>query len=110
MPEEKPPSASPLLSSHTFTKSEIAQAQHEFIEHIKRNFGEIWTPKSDGKYKGKSWDCRSMITLDAGLWRLCREAVHTGSLRAFGKIEVREANTVLRMIIFYQPINEDLIV
>lgn len=109
MPEEKPLS---LLSanSHTFTKSEIAQARHEFIEHIKRNFGEVWTPKSDGQYKGKSWDCRSMITLDAGLWRLCREAVHTGSIRAFGKIEVREANTVLRMIIFYQPINEDLIV
>ena len=92
---------------HHFTKSEIRQAEHEFTQMMKKHFGEIWTPKSDGEYEGKSWDCRSMVSLDAGLWRLVQEAKHTGTERVFGKIEVKDSGYLLRFKIFYQPVKPE---
>ena len=95
-----------MTPAHQFTKSEIRQAQHEFTVMMKKYFGDIWTPKTSAEYKGKSWDCRSMVSLDAGLWRLCQATIHTGAQRVFGKIEVKDSGHMLRFIIFYEPVNE----
>lgn len=89
--------------SHKFSKSEIRQAEHEFAEMLKKYFGEITKPLSDGAWRGKSWECRSMVSLDAGLWRLCQQVVHTGSKKIFGKIEVRDTGHMIRFIVFYEP-------
>ncbi len=86
---------------HTFTRSEIRQAEHEFAVMIKKHFGEVWRIKSDGEYKGVTWECRSMITLDAGLWRLCRAAIHRGAIRAAGRIDVKDAGDMLLFTIYY---------
>lgn len=88
---------------HYWTKKEIKEAEHDFAENIKKYFGEVWRIKSDGEYRGKSWDCTHPIQIVAGLWRLCQAVVHTGSPRAAGRIELREHGTVLRFIIFYEP-------
>lgn len=92
---------SQLITDHTFTRSEIKLAQHIFENSIKKYFGEVWQIKSDGEYIGKSWDCRSVIAIDPGVWRLCQAAVHAGAIRAAGRIEAKEAGTVLRFIILY---------
>jgi len=96
--------------SHTFSRSEVREAQHIFIETMKKYFGELWTPKSESEYRGKSWDCRSMIAIDPGLWRLCQMVKHTGSQRVFGKIEVKDAGSMLRFIIFYMPNKESSLI
>jgi len=93
--------------SHTFSRSEIKQAEHEFAEMIKKYFGEVWSPKSDGQYVGKSWDCRSMIAVDAGLWRLCQAAKHAGAVRAFGRIETKDVGSMLRFTIFFEKLKEE---
>lgn len=90
-------------TSHKFTRSEIKQAEHEFAEMIENYFHEVWRIKSDGEYIGCWWDCRSMVSLDAGLWRLLQTVIHKGGTRAAGHIEVREAGHVLRFIVYYNP-------
>lgn len=92
----------PATPRHQFSKLEIKQAEHEFAEYIKRYFGEIWKIKSDGEYKGVYWDCLSMLSLDAGLWRLLHQALMRGATRAAGRIEVRDTGYLLRFILFYE--------
>ena len=89
--------------SHTFSSSEIRLAEHLFEKEVKKIFGEIWKLKSDTECIGKSWDCRSVIAIDPGVWRLVQAARHAGATRACTRIEIREAGTVLRFIIFYNP-------
>lgn len=96
-------------NSHTFTRSEINLAKDIFEKSIKRYFGEIWQIKSDGEYIGKSWDCKSVIAFDPGVWRLCQAAIHAGATRAAGRIETKEAGTVLRFIIFYNKKKQEIL-
>jgi len=93
--------------SHTFTKSEVREAEHIFKQMLIKYFGEIWSPKSDGQYVGKFWDCRSMIAVDAGLWRLCQAAKHAGAVRAFGRIETKDVGSMLRFTIFFEKLKEE---
>lgn len=95
------------MSFHVFTRSEIKQAEHAFADMIKRYFGEVWKIKSDGEYVGSAWDCRSMIALDPGLWRLLQAVKHKGATRAAGRLETREAGTILRFIVFYDAVHND---
>lgn len=88
--------------THTFTRSDIYQAKHFFSEAIKKYFGEVWNIKSDGEYKGVSWDCTSPLTFDMGIWNLCQMAKHKGAQRAAGRIEEMEQRSVLRFILFYE--------
>lgn len=92
--------------SHTFSRSDIRLAAHLFEKEIKKIFGDIWKLKSDTECIGKSWDCRSMIAVDPGLWRLCQAARHAGATRAAPKLETRDGGTCLRFIIFYNPSKE----
>lgn len=88
---------------HTFTKLEVKQAKHELATYIKRYFGEIWRIPSDGEYVGKSWDCTSMLILDAGLWRLMQAGIHAGAKRAAGTVVPVNSDTALRITILYNP-------
>lgn len=96
-----------MYLNHRFTRSEIRQAEHDFNEAIRKYFGGIWQIKSDGKYIGKAWDCRSMIAIYGGLWRLCQAARHDGAVRAAGRIEVKDTGSVLRFIIFYDRAKDE---
>lgn len=93
--------------SHVFTRSDVNLAANIFEQAILKRFGEIWSPKSDGQYTGKAWEARSVLAFDPGTWRLVEAAIHAGAIRAFGKIEKREAGTVLRFIIFYEKAKPD---
>lgn len=93
-------------NSHVFSRKEVIEAEHDFAERIKKSFGSVWSPKSDGQYVGVAWDCRHPVAVIGGLWRLCESAKHRGAVRAFGKIETREARTLLRFILFYGIDNE----
>lgn len=93
-----------MTFTHTWTKSEIRKAEHDFAEMIKKHFGEVWRIKSDGQYVGCAWDCASPLLVDRGLWLLVQKAKHRGAKRAAGRIEDREAGSVLRFIIFYDGI------
>lgn len=90
-----------------FTKSQLNECEHVFKQQMLRYFGEIWNPKSDAEYKGKAWDCKSMLSMDLGVWYLLQQVKHTGSLRCFGKIEVRDAGETVRFIAFYDLENVD---
>lgn len=92
--------------THKFTRSEILQAEQDFSDAIKKYFGEVWKIKSDGEYLGCAWDCRSTLAIYGGLWRLLQSVIHKGATRAAGRIEVREAGTVLRFIVFYNKVKE----
>ena len=94
---------------HQFSSLDIKQAKHEFAQMMIRYFGEIWSPKSDARYKGKEWICRSMVSLDGGLWRLCQEAKHADAERVFGMVEPVDSGYALRIVIFYTK-KEGLIV
>lgn len=98
----------PEPTSHKFSRLEIYQATHEFEQMIKKHFGEIWKIKSSGEYKGKSWDCRSMITLDAGLWRLLQEARHAGATRVCGNIEIHDTGHMIRFIVLFDKEKETI--
>jgi len=87
---------------HTFTKSEIHEAEHLFERRIKSVWGEVWRIKSDGEYKGIAWDCKSPLLFVNGIWTLCHRAKHQGATRAAGRIETREAGDMLRFILFYE--------
>ena len=89
--------------THVFSRKEIREAEHIFAKMIKAYFGEVWRIKSDGEYVGCAWDCRSMIAVDPGIWRLLQAVKHKGATRAAGRIETKEAGTVLRFIVFYNP-------
>lgn len=95
-PHEKP-------TEHKWSRSEIRYAEHLFANAIKKYFGEVWRIKSDGEYRGCSWDCTSPLTLDMGIWNLCQGAIHKGAYRAAGRIETHKVGTVLRFIIFFNP-------
>ncbi len=98
----------PIANIHyTFTRKDRNLAEHLFRQAIIKRFGEIWTPKSDGQYIGCSWDCRSMLAIDGGLWRLVEAAIHKGALRAFGKIELRDSGTMLTFVIFWEKLNKE---
>lgn len=89
---------------HHFSKLEIAQAKHELDAMIKNYIGDLWQLKSDSVCVGKSWECRSMIALDAGLWRLCQAAVHAGAKRALGVVEEKDSGHMLLIKVFYEPV------
>lgn len=93
--------------SHSWTRKEILQAGHDFEAMIKKSFGEVWKLPRSAEYVGKSWDCRTPIAVDAGLWRLVEAVRHAGGLRAAGRMELRDAGTTLRFIIFYNPKDRD---
>lgn len=88
--------------TYTFTRSDIHKAEHYFAQAIKKYFGEVWRIKSDGNYKGISWDCASPLTLDMGIWTLCQSAIHKDAKRAAGRIETHQQNTILKFIILYE--------
>jgi hypothetical protein len=92
---------------HRFTRSEVNECVEKLTQAIKKYFGEVHSPKSDGEYRGVSWECRSMIGVDSGIWRLCQAAVHKDAKRVFGKIEQREAGHLLIFILFYEPVEVD---
>ncbi len=92
--------------NHTFSRSEIKLAAHLLEKEIIKNFGEVWKIKSDGEYKGKSWDCRSVIAFDGGIWRLVQSVRHLDATRAAGRIETHDVGTMLRFIVFYDPLKE----
>ncbi len=97
----------PLGSVYTFSRSDIRRAEHEFAENIRKYFGEVWRIKSDGEYLGVDWWCRHPVAFYGGLWRLCQVAKHKGAIRAAGRMEVREANTVIRFILLYNRKEHD---
>lgn len=90
------------VGPHYFSRAEIKQAEHDFAEAIKRYFGEVWRIKSDGEYKGVTWDCTHPVSVLGGVWRLCQAAKHKGAERAAGKLELRDSGHLLRFIIFYE--------
>lgn len=94
------------MTGHTFTKSEIRLAVHLLEEAIKKYFGEVWSIKSDGEYKGVTWECRSPIAFDAGIWRLCQAARHRDATRAAGRIDVKDGGDMLLFTILYNPLKE----
>lgn len=91
-----------IQKPHTFSRSDMNLAVNVFEQAILKRFGEIHRPLSDAEWKGKAWDARSVLSFDPGTWRLVEAAIHAGAIRAFGKIEKREAGTVLRFILFYE--------
>lgn len=95
---------------HYFTRKEVNDAEHIFLGMIEKYFGEVWKMPWNGEYRGVSWDCRSPLILEAGLWRLTQGAKHKGAFRAAGKIEVREGRSLLRFILFFNPVYEKGIV
>lgn len=96
-------------NGHVFTRSEIKFAEHLFEKAIKKYFGEVWRIKSDGDYLGCSWDAKSMLAIDNGLWYLCQRVIHKGATRAAGRIETKECNTILKFIIFYNSMEKGII-
>jgi hypothetical protein len=96
-------SKSEVEISHKFTRTEIKLALELLTKAIKKHFGEVWQIKSDGEYKGVTWDCRSPLLFDSGVWYLCQQAKHRGAFRAAGRIESRDTGHMLRFTIFYNP-------
>lgn len=94
-------------NSHVFSRSDVNLAVNILEQAILKRFGEIHKPLSDAEWKGKSWEARSVIAFDPGCWNLVEQVKHTGAMRAFGKIEKREAGTVLRFIVFYEEAKND---
>ena len=92
---------------HTFSKKDINFAEYLFKAAIIKRFGEEWSPPSDGEYIGCSWQCRSPLAFDAGLWRLVEASIHRGAKRAFGKINVKDSGDMLEFVIFWEKKNED---
>ena len=87
----------------TFTRSEIRLAKSLFGKAIKKHFGEIWRIKSDGEYVGYSWEARSMVAIDTGLWYLIQKAKFNGAYRAAGRIETKDSGDTLVFILFTNP-------
>lgn len=98
--------ASPNQSPHTFSRSEVNAAVRELEQAIRKHFGSVWSPKSDGQYLGKSIDILEPSRFSDAAWVLCQFVRHSGRERAFGKVELREAGTLVRMIIFYGTIKD----
>lgn len=94
---------------HTFSRSDLKYAVHTFDTMIKKYFGEVWHIKSDGEYKAVDWWCKSPLLVDTGIWYLIQAAQHRGAKRATGRIEVKEAGTVLRFILCYEPVKPEII-
>lgn len=94
---------------YTFSRSDVNLAENVLQQAILKRFGEIYKPLSDAEWKGKSWEARSVLAFDTGCWYLVEKAKHAGAIRAFGKIERREAGTLLRFIIFYEEERADRI-
>jgi hypothetical protein len=90
------------LISHTFSRSEIKKARHDFAEIIKKHFGEVWNISITANYKGCSWDCRNIDDINGGLWALIQRVKHKGAVRAAGKIETKDVGTCLVFTIFYE--------
>ena len=86
-----------------FSRSDIKLAKHLFTDAIRKYFGEVWRIPSDGEYKGYSWECRSPIAFDAGIWRLCQSAKVKGAWRAAGRIETKDSGECLVFILFTNP-------
>ena len=61
---------------HQFSQSEIREAEHRLAHGIRKYFGEAWRIKFDGEYQGVSWDCRSPLLFDVGIWRLLQGVIH----------------------------------
>lgn len=92
----------------SFSKSQIAEAKYLFEQAILKYFGEIWNPPSDGEYVGCSWEARSLIPIDGGLWRLAMAVKHKGGTRVFGKIDTKDAGDTLVFILFYNKKIDEL--
>lgn len=95
---------------HQFSRLEVYQAEHEFVDAIKRYFGEVWRIKSDGEYKGCTWDCRSPLIFDAGIWRLCTYARHHDARRAAPRLELIDSGHLLRFTILYDSLIPQMII
>lgn len=87
-----------------FTKSEIRLARNLFTEAIEKYFGTVWRIPNDGEYKGYSWECKTPVAFDAGIWRLCQTAKVKGAWRAAGKIE--DKGDTLVFLLFTNPNTE----
>jgi len=97
----------PPTDNHKFTRRDIKLAEKLFSDAIKKYFGEIWRIKSDGEYQGYSIECRSMVSLDPCIWRLCNSARVQGAFRAAGRIETKDVGTCLVFILFTNPKNAE---
>lgn len=97
----------PFFFMSKFTRKEITLAKHLFEKAIKEHFGEVWHIPSDGEYRGHSWECRSTLAFDAGLWRLCATAKVQGAWRAAGRIETKDSGECLVFILFTNPNKPD---
>ena len=100
---DNPTALNGVLPRHQFSKSDIRLAAHLFESAIKKYYGEVWQIKSDGEYKGVSWDCINPLHFDRGIWLLCQRAKHRGAFRAAGEIETRDSGYVLRFMLFFNP-------
>lgn len=98
------------MKLHHFTQSEINEAKHELGASIRRYFGEVWTLPETGRYEGVTWDCRSPLLFDQGIWMLTMRAKFKGTGKASGRIEVLDTGHLLRFMIFTNTFDERIIV